>query len=161
MWKIWLIFLHSTTVLLYTPKVLFFIFFLFQPKKDFLAFAFRLAMRTPHTGCSLLFLSHCFSGLFDMLSRFSCAWFFAIPGLWLTRLLCPWKSPGKNTGVGRQALLQGILLSQGSNLHLLRLLRWQAGSLPLAPPGLLNKHLHSSWASLFVFLLTLILGFAT
>ena len=31
------------------------------------------------------------------------------------RLLCPWDSPGKNTGVGCHALLQGILLTQGSN----------------------------------------------
>ena len=29
-------------------------------------------------------------------------------GLWLTRLLCPWNSPGKNTGVGFHFLLQGI-----------------------------------------------------
>ena len=40
-----------------------------------------------------------------------------------TRLLCPWDSPGKNTGVGCQVLLQGILLqgifpTQGSNLCL-------------------------------------------
>ena len=28
-------------------------------------------------------------------------------GLWPTRLLCPWDSPGKNTGVGCHALLQG------------------------------------------------------
>ena len=27
-------------------------------------------------------------------------------GLWLTRLLCPWDSPGKNTGVGCHFLLQ-------------------------------------------------------
>ena len=33
------------------------------------------------------------------------------------------------------ALLQGILLTQGSNPGLLCLLRWQAGSLPLVPPG--------------------------
>ena len=38
-------------------------------------------------------------------------------------------------GVGCHTLLQGIFPSQGSNLHLLRLLHWQAGSLPLAPPG--------------------------
>ena len=31
------------------------------------------------------------------------------------RLLCPWDSPGKNSGVGCHALLQGILLTQGSN----------------------------------------------
>ena len=29
-------------------------------------------------------------------------------GLWPTRLLCPWDSPGKNSGVGCHALLQGI-----------------------------------------------------
>ena len=51
------------------------------------------------------------------------------------RLLCPWDSPGKNTGVGCHALLQGIFLTQASNLPLLRLLHWQVGSLPLAPPG--------------------------
>ena len=48
-------------------------------------------------------------------------------------LLCPWDSPGKNTGVG--AVLQGIFPTQGSNLYLLCLLDWQAGSLPLGPPG--------------------------
>ena len=51
------------------------------------------------------------------------------------RLLCPWDSPGKNTGVSCHALLQGVFPTPGSNVHLLRLLRWQAGSLPLAPPG--------------------------
>ena len=32
-----------------------------------------------------------------------------------TRLLCPWDSPGKNTGVGCHFLLQGIFPTQGSN----------------------------------------------
>ena len=32
-----------------------------------------------------------------------------------TRLRLPWDSPGKNTGVGRYFLLQGIFPSQGSN----------------------------------------------
>ena len=36
--------------------------------------------------------------------------------------------------VGCHALLQGIFPPQGSNLHLLCPLHWQAGSLPLAPP---------------------------
>ena len=44
-------------------------------------------------------------------------------------------SPGKNTGVGCHALLQGIIPTQGSNLQLLCLLHSQAGFLPLAPPG--------------------------
>ena len=36
--------------------------------------------------------------------------------------------------VGCHALLQGIFPTQGSNPHFLRLLHWQEGSLPLAPP---------------------------
>ena len=56
-------------------------------------------------------------------------------GLYLTRLLCPWNSPGKNAGVGCHSLLQGIFLTQGLNLCLFCLLHWQVGSLPLVPPG--------------------------
>ena len=36
---------------------------------------------------------------------------------------------------GLLLLLQGIFLTQGSNLHLSSSLYWQAGSLPIAPPG--------------------------
>ena len=52
-----------------------------------------------------------------------------------SRLLCPCDSPGKNTGVGRHALLRGIFPTQGLNPGLLYLLYWQVGSLPLALPG--------------------------
>ena len=41
-------------------------------------------------------------------------------------------SPSKSTGVG---CLPRIFPTQGSNQCLLGLLHWQAGSLPLAPPG--------------------------
>ena len=34
-------------------------------------------------------------------------------------LLCPWDSPGKNTGMGSHSLLQGIFPTQGSNPGLL------------------------------------------
>ena len=50
------------------------------------------------------------------------------PRIWLfgrlkpARLLCPWNFPCKNTGVGCPFLLQGIFLTQGCNLRLLRLL---------------------------------------
>ena len=44
-------------------------------------------------------------------------------------------SPDKNTGVGCHFLLQGIFPTQGSNLCLLRLLHWQADSLPLSHLG--------------------------
>ena len=36
-----------------------------------------------------------------------------------SRLLSPWDSPGKNTGVGSHFLLQGIFPTQGLNLGLL------------------------------------------
>ena len=62
-----------------------------------------------------------------VLSCFSRVWLFAT--LWtVARLLCPWNSPGKNTGVDCCALLQGIFLTQGLNPHFLCLLHWQAKS---------------------------------
>ena len=36
-------------------------------------------------------------------------------GLWPARLVCPWNSPGQNTGEGSHSLLQGIFPTQGSN----------------------------------------------
>ena len=53
----------------------------------------------------------------------------------MSKLLCSWNSPGKNTGVGCHFLLQGIFLTQGSNPRLLRLLYWQGSSLPLRHQG--------------------------
>ena len=50
-----------------------------------------------------------------------------------TRLLCLRDSPGKDSGVGCHALLQGIFLTQGCWTRIC-LLHWQASSLPLAPP---------------------------
>ena len=65
-------------------------------------------------------------------------------GLQPTRLLCPRNSPGKNTGVGCHALLQGIFPTQGLNPGLVCLLCWEAGSLPLASSrtahGLCHKY---------------------
>ena len=56
-------------------------------------------------GLSLFTFSHCGSVL-ALLGP--CGW--TLPG----RLLCPWDSPGQNTGVGCHALLQGIFPTQGS-----------------------------------------------
>ena len=56
-------------------------------------------------------------------------------GLQPSSLLCPWDSPGKNTGVGCHALFQRIFPTQGSNPHFLHFLHWQAGCLPLVGPG--------------------------
>ena len=70
-----------------------------------------------------------------MLSLFSHAPLLGTPWIVAARLLCPWDSPGKNTGVGNHALLQGVFPTQGSNPRLLALLHWQTGSLPRGPPG--------------------------
>ena len=61
--------------------------------------------------------------LLGMLNHFSCVQLFGDP------MNC------NDTEVGCHALLQGIFLNQGSNWYLLCLLHWQAGSLPLIPPG--------------------------
>ena len=57
------------------------------------------------------------------------------------RLLCPWNSPSKNAGVGGQALLQGIFLTQRSNPESPVL---QADSLQSEPWGLPSKQLGSN-----------------
>ena len=50
----------------------------------------------------------------------SCLTLFVSPwGLQPAWLLCPWDFPSKNIGVGCHFLLQGIFLTQGSNLGLL------------------------------------------
>ena len=54
-------------------------------------------------------------------------------GLQLTRLLCQWDSPDKNTDISNHSLLQGIFLTQGSNLGSPAL---QADSLPFEPAGI-------------------------
>ena len=60
--------------------------------------------------------------------------------LYPARLLCPWDSLGKNTGVGCHTLFQMIFPTQGLNPTVLHLLHWQLGSLPLVLPG---KHVGS------------------
>ena len=57
------------------------------------------------------------------------------PGLWPTRLLCPWYFSGKNTGVGCHFLFQGIFLTQELNQCPLHLLHWQMDSLPQSHLG--------------------------
>ena len=58
---------------------------------------------------------------------------------------------GKNTGVACHALLQGIFLTQGSNLCLLCLLHWQAGSL-LSHWGSPLYYLYLMWLFIWLYL---------
>ena len=74
--------------------------------------------------------------------HFSCVQLFAI--LWTEACQAP-----LSMGFSRQeywsglpCLLQGVFLTQGSNLCLLCLLHWQAGSLSLASPGKANLYLY-------------------
>ena len=50
-------------------------------------------------------------------------------------LLCPWDSPGENTGVCCHALLQGIYPTEGLNSHLLCLLTGRVLYQSLVPLG--------------------------
>ena len=56
-------------------------------------------------------------------------------GLWPIRLLCPWDSPGKNTGLGCHALLQGIFPTQKSSPCLLHLLHYKGIFFTTEPLG--------------------------
>ena len=78
--------------------------------------------------CVCVFAYTCAESCLTLCSPMDCS------SLWL---LCPWDSPGKNTGVGCHFLLQGIFPTWESNL---RLLHWEGGSLPLC-------HLGSSFTS--------------
>ena len=49
--------------------------------------------------------------------------------------LCPWDSPGKDTGVGYHALLQGIFATQELDPYLLHLLHCSQLLYPLSHPG--------------------------
>ena len=62
---------------------------------------------------------------------------------WLesTRLLYPWKFPGKNTGMDCHFLLHVIFPTQGSKLCLLHLLHWQVDSSPQCYLGSLHTTL--------------------
>ena len=62
----------------------------------------------------------------------SCPAFLQLHELQPTRVLSPWKFPGKNIGVRCHFLLQVIFPIQGSNLHFLH---WQADSLQLTHLG--------------------------
>ena len=55
-------------------------------------------------------------------------------GLQPAMFLCPWDSPGNNTGVYCHALLQGIFPTQGSNLGFLCLLHCRWISFTAEPP---------------------------
>ena len=71
-------------------------------------------------------------------------------GLQPTKLLCPWDSPGKNTGVGCHSLLQGIFRTQGSNpgvLHCRQIL-YQLSHQGSPPP---NSQAEASPSALRVF----------
>ena len=79
-----------------------------------------------HTGCCACMFSHSVVSYTLLLH-----------GLY-TRFHAPQDSPGKNTGVGCQALLQGIFPTKGSNPSLLHPLHWQVDSSPV-------HHLGSPW----------------
>ena len=76
--------------------------------------------RSVSNKCSTVFMClrlEATAKVFEMLASQSCP-LFVTP--WKpARLLCPWNSPGRNTGVGCRSLLQGIFLTQGLNTGLM------------------------------------------
>ena len=92
----------------------------------------------------------------SILSHISCVWLCvrlcsppgsSVMGFWKQEyFLLP-------VGVGCHAILQGTFPTQGSNVLLLHLLHWLAGSLPLMPPG--KSPIHSYICTIFTCLYTL------
>ena len=58
----------------------------------------------------------------------------------------PWNSPGKNTGVGFHAFLQGSFLTQGLNPHLFKKKKKKEPT-SLMPPALAGRFFTTSAAS--------------
>ena len=69
-------------------------------------------------------------------------------GLEPSRLLCPWNSSGKNTGVGCHFLLQGIFPTQGSNLQLMY--PASAGGLTTSTNPFDNNFVNVFWKKIFL-----------
>ena len=68
-------------------------------------------------------------------SCFSCVWLFATPGTVAHQALLSMEFSRREYWSGCHFLLQEIFLTRRLNPFLLCLPRWQAGSLPLMPPG--------------------------
>ena len=79
----------------------------------------------------------CIGNRYDniVLNHFGRVWLFAT--LWTVahRLLCPQRFSRQKYWVGLPCPPSGDLLTSGTEPTNLCLLHWQAGSLPLAPPG--------------------------
>ena len=79
-----------------------------------------------------------------VLSHFSRVWLFQTHWTAAHQApLCPWDSPGKNTGVGCRALLQGIFPAQGLDLISYVSCTGKAGSSPLEPHGKPTMHTYT------------------
>ena len=70
-----------------------------------------------------------------MLSCFSHVWLFVTPWTVARRVLLSVGSYTQEYWSGLPCLPHGIFLTHGLNPYLLHLHHWQAGSLPLVPPG--------------------------
>ena len=79
-------------------------------------------------------------------SHFSHVWLFAT--LWTCQVPVSVRFSRKEYGVGCHFLLQRVFPTQELDLHLFRLLLWQASSWPLVPPG------KGSWVGAKISLLT-------
>ena len=78
-----------------------------------------IVLNLPVLGFILKYITCSDRGSFSHAQLFECPGYMWSHRLQPARLLCPWNSPGNNTGVGCHSLLQGIFLTQGSNLGLL------------------------------------------
>ena len=113
----------------------------------------RFKMGSGSVEQSLTFWRHIEINIYIMcayvLSHFSFVWLLLTP--WSVALQTPllWNSLGRNTGVGRHALHQGIFLTQGLNLCLLHC-RWSLYPLSLLGSLLFVCNINNKYQCMFI-----------
>ena len=105
---------YKVIILPLSNHVLLFCFFLLVGSYlgSFLQFAFSKLLNSIYVSNIVLKVSVQY---FCCTMKIAQSGFLQPHGLWPARLLCPWNSPGKSTGMGSCSFLQGIFLTQGSD----------------------------------------------
>ena len=78
-----------------------------------------------------------------------------------TRLLCPWNSPDKISGMGWHFLLQGIFLTQGLNPSLPHFTNWATREAENGKPGKGATQISSSHLTIWLWELFILVDIST
>ena len=116
---IWTIYAHIPENSVFLYRTVKYTVLIFKELSDILVLSRLQRTVLTYCICSAVLCCHVY-----MYTYFSHVWLFATLWTVATSSSVHEDFPGKNTGVGCHALLQGIFPTQGSNLHLLCLVHW-------------------------------------